>query len=652
MLKLACFSYFIILIQFVFLSDNFINDSNKTSCKRKVSEIFNYCENKGKNQLSTTGEKTSPDIELSDITQKIFKKDSYTEMKSVIKKQNQSNIQKNHDYKEHDKNLDSKLQKDLTSSTLYDTQDSNCMQMNSTSHLIDFEPRQFYHLNELYPYQIITEKTEILNQNELCQEASSSGHSSANSYIQMKNQCNLSITENISLQENILASDPTDYVSSDKKSIENNKNLDFTEEMEKFYSQQQYYYRRSKNKIISNRIRRKNVSSNQITFMSENLQFIRDISSSFFMQQNQSSKTDLQISCVNLKLCLLDKINIANSELNEDLTKQNKTFLFRKNPNISELVHLCPFCKLNELTSENFENIENKLIAEFQPGFIQSEVCSLIENLFKEISNSFKNPFTPQDLFSSEFYLSQRIILEKIINIVNSNKLRFDLENRRKYLHVEYHKLFLENIDMKIYFLPEIQSILYLLFKSSINDRLILKNYNFMIGFYCFHSMNRFFDWIQEFYEKNRVLVDESQTPLSKFTFQTISFILRICFIEPMNSLFIVQRSTQLRFHLLSLNIYYDELLRFLDETNHRDVIASNSRILLPIIILIEKYMTQKSFDYYLEFEMDKLIMMNSNNIKKFIRVLEFLNKTTNLHLNEQSQILETFLRSFFLSNK
>lgn len=528
----------------------------------------------------------------------------------------------------------------------------NNMQFDLTTNCDNFESSQSHDPSKLItPYIIKIDTNQIPNKyDQLYQEASFSNATSAS--ILMNNHINVPIADNVSISESTQPACPANDTLMTIKYMEDKKDQDFTAEKKEIDLDKLYFVSRKKMKTTFENLRRQNLSINQMAIMHDNYKFINDISILFNSRQIQSYSTITLNICTNLKSFLLNRIEMIKNKMHmhEKIKKNNRALPSRYIKNISKILYLCPFCSTHEFAKEDSNEIERQLIAEFGDGNLKCEVSYLIRNLFKRISDSFGKSFTPWNFFSSEFFLSQRIILEKILNIFDSHRLRFSSANRKKYLHAEYHKLFFDDIDMKIHFLPEMQSIIYVLLRTSSNDHLLSRNRNFMIAFYCFHSMNKFFDWIREFYEQNKIHIQQFQASLAKFTFHSLSFVLRVSFMEPLFSLLTIHQNVLFRYHLLSLYIYQNELLIFLRETNHNHVIASNSYALLPIIILIEKYTIDNFFDHYLEFNINELVKMNSNNVKGFILILNLMKETEHNHFKDQSDKLEIFIKSKFLS--
>lgn len=405
-------------------------------------------------------------------------------------------------------------------------------------------------------------------------------------------------------------------------------------------------------KSPSLRTRNRQIFQNiQTLILKKNLNFITEISSFFESRIIFSPERDMTIDFLNLKIFLKNQINMANSKLIKDTLKTKKALRSRNIKNVTKLIHFCPFCKAEKLDEKDLDKIiEKKIIANFPVILLTVELTMKIQTLFDCIAESFKKPFTLENLFSCQFFKQQRMILENILNYFDSNKISFGKHNRRKYLHIEYHKLFLKNVDMKLYFLPELQSIIYILLRTSLDHNMSRKNRNFFLLFYSFYSMNMFFEWIHDFYQKNKVTEISSADSLSKFVTQTISFILRISFIIPLCSLISVHENAQMRYYLFCLNVYHNELCTFLYKDDHKSAIETNSKILLPVIILIEKHLSRNLFMNLLEFKMPYLIQINQSCLLDFIKFLGIMKKGHIIALKDQSEKLENFLQSH-LSN-
>lgn len=158
--------------------------------------------------------------------------------------------------------------------------------------------------------------------------------------------------------------------------------------------------------------------------------------------------------------------------------------------------------------------------------------------------------------------------------------------------------------------------------------------------------MNNFFKWITEFYKENKIIKNKSDTCMSRFITNSISFILRISFIVPIFSQLKIHRNAHLRYHFLYLNIYYDELCIFLQRKNDKQSMLTNCRILLPIIILTDKQKHKNQFMYSILFDLKKLIVVNRNQLRTFIDFLQFIQNHNTGALKEQSEQIERFLKS------
>lgn len=395
-------------------------------------------------------------------------------------------------------------------------------------------------------------------------------------------------------------------------------------------------------------IQRKIFIVDQLSLWECNLKFISEISSYFTFDKKMSSQYDLNAMCTNLGDFLLKQIDITKVAVNNINSTQYKKGVRKFIPKISNSTDFCPFCEIQKLEEGKEREINvQKFINDFPKLKIGYELINSIKQLFHEIYTTFtKMPFSAENLFSSQFFISQRMFFEDVIKNFDSQVVQFRKQDPMNYTHIEYHKLFRTNIDMKIHFLPELESILYVLWRSPLYLQIMKKNRKSIILFFLFFSLNEFFEWINQFYQENKIIHEGSNSSLSKFISQSISFICRIFFIEPILSQFTIHKNAQMRYHFLCLNIFYDELCIFLGKENPKHILASNSRILLKIIILIEKYVQRNLFAHYLESNPQYILRLEQFDLNKFFYFLILYRKTNNSLLSNQSDDIMTIISS------
>lgn len=394
---------------------------------------------------------------------------------------------------------------------------------------------------------------------------------------------------------------------------------------------------------------RKIMKDIRISLIEQNFTFIKEIGSIFILPKVGSIKNELSIFCSNLMTFLSEQIEYSRYVLNNDHVCDTRTQHRQvKIKNVTKLKFFCPFCPIKKFKQKNYERMEKKLMSDFPYVSARYEFLMKFKGLFESISKVFEEPFNLQNLFGSGFFSLQRMLFEDLLNFIKFNKIIFSEANRQKYLHIEYHKLFFTKTDMKCYFLPEFQSIIYVLLRASLRNHIIVQIQYFMILFYSLYSMNKLFDWIHEFYQKNKTTDGQRTEPLSRFLAQSLSFLLRISFIEPIWSLVDIPKSAQVQYHILCLNIYHDELCIFLQEKREDCILVANSKIILPIAILIDKY-NKNEFVNILKFDMIELVRFNRINIFNFIDFLKLMKNANVEILNDQSVELLKFLHFHFL---
>lgn len=429
---------------------------------------------------------------------------------------------------------------------------------------------------------------------------------------------------------------------------EKNKKIHSLIKYDKLLSESSYQMTKKNSKKNSNLKRRRCFQSNQILFFAYNSNFLENVIS-FFKKQNYTYDDSITLLYANLKIFLSHHIDIESSSLNKHDPESNKYSTARHVRNISKFVNLCPFCTDKKPDEINIDEIENEFISYISTRKKKKMISELFGQFFTESSKLYRGPVTPKILFSPNFWIAQRKILVEMCDFFKNVKMFVSVETRIKYLCNEYHQFFLKNnISMKLHFLPELQSIMYVLMRTPLHVFRQMKNRNFVILLVCLHSLNKFFNWIAEFYEQNKIAISESDASFPKFMFESISFLLRIAFIEPIWTLLPIHENAYMRYHFFIMQIYLEEILKNLNEVNPNHIIAMNSKILLPTIILIEKYAIQNQFKNFLEYSKIHLICLNESHVHDFLRILDLLREANIPYLSENSQALENSLRKSF----
>lgn len=470
-------------------------------------------------------------------------------------------------------------------------------------------------------------------------------HDHSYSLIMEKYSSSESVDES-SINQNSLYEKQLKYISDHDKFIESNEKKNFkSPDSEKnflMFSKQEEQNKNFCRSTISRHIR----SGNHRSYFNKLMRYLDEISYFFTLQKIDSKNDYFSAVSIDLKKFLKNKIDMMENTSIYNQQKENRSIRPKIIQSISNLKSFCPFCLDEEI---DLNDIEKKFVSHFPLTKLYSKLTHLINQLFEQISISYESPFTPERLFNCKFFENQRIVLKKILHFVESNIILFGDGKRIKYLHVEYHKLLMHNLDIKMYFLPEFQSIMYVLQRTTNDYFAKQKNTNFMILFYFFYSLNKFFDWITEYCRLNKI-VDTPQLEGSflRFVSESITFVLRVYFIQCIFSQFNIHLNAQLRYHFLVQIIYHDEIQIYLQENNANQKIAINSKELIPMVILLEKYTVNFSFEFLLEFAFNLLIYSDLVNLNNFGFFLKHLAKTTNLYLSSRSHELENSLKKYF----
>lgn len=122
-----------------------------------------------------------------------------------------------------------------------------------------------------------------------------------------------------------------------------------------------------------------------------------------------------------------------------------------------------------------------------------------------------------------------------------------------------------------------------------------------------------------------------------------ITFILRISFIKPIFSQLHIQKKTQMKYHFLCLNIFYDEVCNFLKEKNYHQSIAINSRKIIPLIILMKNFNYKNQSSCFLQFDMYEIIKANYISFLHFKDLLKLMQeKMDNFETNKFQEMEST----------
>lgn len=225
------------------------------------------------------------------------------------------------------------------------------------------------------------------------------------------------------------------------------------------------------------------INNNKKLIFETNLLFIKKISSLFTFQKIFSISNDLSALCTNLETFLSNEIYVSNFALIGNAKETNQKFAYQSLDDTLELKYLCPFCSFQTLNADNFKNTNKKFIDNFIFMKTGSKPINIFIKYFEEISDLFCTSFTLDKLFSSQFFESQSIILKKVYDILDSSRILFKYNKKIDSIHVEYHKFFLMNIGIKLHFLPEIESIIYVFLSTPFKNHTIIQNKHLVMLF-------------------------------------------------------------------------------------------------------------------------------------------------------------------------
>lgn len=403
------------------------------------------------------------------------------------------------------------------------------------------------------------------------------------------------------------------------------------------------------NILSQNSLTRHIFIENQRSILYDILDFNKKIHSLFIYNPIKSLDDDLLVFCTNLKTFMIHQVKYVDSLLSLENSDKNKSIRAKS---LKSGLNLDFFHPLK--CSANFnkkEEIEEEFLLSLPSGKVGMEITCFFRYFFKLSFMTYAEPFTPEKLFSSKI-LDERIkVYEKLLEIYDCPKIIISHTKQKKFLRIEYHKLFSDNLEMKYHYIPEFFSIMYVILRAlSTYDRIITSK-NFLCIFFFLYSLNNFFYWINDYYEEERKkLESQRDSPLSKLISQMISFTLRVSFIEPLCSQLNVHKNAQLRYHFLHLNVLCNELHKFLCEENPRFYIAEDAKTLMPVIILIEKYIITSQSSDVIQFNADALLKLEALNLLFFSKFINSLNQDPNFTLSHQLQKLKLFFDMYFLT--
>lgn len=308
-------------------------------------------------------------------------------------------------------------------------------------------------------------------------------------------------------------------------------------------------------------------------------------------------------------------IQMMDTVIKNDLGKKQVS-MYVKNP--IKLNYFCAFCTDSEVYQYKTSDLETEMIADLDRNSSTFDFKGLLKQLFDQINETFKYFISPELIFASDFFRGQRVILDKILQIFAAKKIFFVKNYKHRYLHLVYHELISENIDLKLYFLPELQSMIYIFLRTSTYSLCDGNNQNFIILFYSFYSLNKFFKYLHSHGVSNMKMFSENFKNSHRIITQSISFVLRISFMQLIFSCLSVNCSAQMRYNYAIMKNYHNELLHFLNEKIDDQYIFHNFEQLISVLILCEYKCDHDLFLKSIKNDISSFYELNHQNIEFF----------------------------------
>lgn len=394
----------------------------------------------------------------------------------------------------------------------------------------------------------------------------------------------------------------------------------------KFDNPKRFKELQKKKKIRNNRIQTKNI------FMKKNLEFTLTISAYFQLNISPSEpfeKVNLEnfTSIRDLDIYMNEKIQYIKKMIPEFESQYNINAVSKIHKESLKLTYFCPFCSFIQFIEADVHNMELSMLVELCKFDTSANLISPLSKFFYQINEASNNFSGPISIFTSDFFKKPRDALEEILNIFKSKKIYFVRGVKNKYLHIVFHEFIEKNVAMKNYFLPELQSVIYMFARSNVREICDVNNQNFMVLFYSFYSLNKIFEKMDKNCFAKMQNPDKNIKNITRIISESISFVLRKSFIELIFSCLNIHASALLRYHYIIMQHYHNELLYWLEKKIDHTYLTENFNELILIIITCETPMQFEEFLNCLKKDFFKFYNNNIKNIEYFEDFLAILKR-------------------------
>lgn len=320
---------------------------------------------------------------------------------------------------------------------------------------------------------------------------------------------------------------------------------------------------------------------------------------------------------------ILDKVLEENSILLEhrNLTYNGREYYFYEEE--YKNLGFCVICPLFQMQIDGFSwnlNDEVQSIRKILPHKFKYFTQMIIFEL-NTIFNLLLKTESYQVLFSDKFFKSHTTICQfKLHNEMHNLACHSKFKLKYRLLHSQIHTFLQDHIDNKIKLFPEFVSIAYLLHKKDILDKIGYHNL-FIVFYYSITSINLFFDAISKNNEFE-ILIQDCKKKNNQFILQSISFLLRIYYIQPMITCLNLEMDTLLRYSYLIRKEFSNQIKSAANMYNNEKF----HRYLLNCITIVLCLNKDVSSTYFLKvFKDDKIchdryesVWFDENDLSKF----------------------------------
>lgn len=304
------------------------------------------------------------------------------------------------------------------------------------------------------------------------------------------------------------------------------------------------------------------------------------------------------------KIVLDEEIENVKFQLSKQDNSNLKIQNLKAMRNTTKLLNICHFCKKKEISSENIKKIEQELTTKLYKNEDCSASFNLFRKLFIEINETFQNLHLSKTILTTNFFLAQRALLQKILKSLDKNAFNIVNDITLDLLHIEYHKLQTQ-IRFKSNLLPELPSILFI-FINSFSHEYIHNLHEFIILFYSFFSLNKFFDSLFKNIEA-KGYIQSTQTMYNTIFRQTMAFVIRFSFIEPILIVLNIKTIFFFTYRLLILE-YNEKKIYSLFNQRSEQKQQRNLEKAIECILRCNKFISSKMILDNLEFGIFELL--------------------------------------------